>query len=542
MFELLILTVMFFAALCSAPTSSAQASDVYVTPDGSGQGVCTSSPQTPAWFNSSGNWGTGASQIGPGTTVHLCGTFTGAAGATFFTFQAGGTSGKVITLKFETGAILQAPYLSSGGAINLGSHGFIVIDGGTNGLIQNTLNGTTGGRCPGGTCNQEQETLAITTTGGNVEIKNLTIGPLYSRVSGDPAPAGNIYTQIQCISFSGSNVLIHNNTLHDAGWCLQQNYRNDDNVQIYDNNIYGHDHGYAAAGADFTMQNVYFHDNHLHDFNNWDGSGGHHDGVHAFNGSGGRIVNFYSYNNEFDGQQGDTMTAWIFMEGNGSGTPWNGNNSSSNFYSWNDVFIGSEHDTNGMMGILGGQVHIYNDTIFGGGTGSGSVCLADFQSTGGSSVTIENSVLQNCNQIYDFDSGVSAVTAKNNVFGNAAGGNEIFHWQGHSSGSSNTLSAWQAACGCDSGSQGALGGLLANLSSTTGAPSTGFIGAGIGQNLMGTAAGSLATLADSTSAGDSRTPVKRLPMPTPWDVGAYALGGTSTAGPAAPTALTATIN
>ena len=461
MFNLIMFFATFLSTLAWSPRASAQAGNVYITPDGSGQGVCTSSPQTPAFFNSSSNWGTGASQIGPGTTVHLCGTFTGGAGSTLFTFQGNGTSGHAITLKFESGTVLQAPYLSSsGGAINIGSHSYITVDGGTNGQIQNTLNGTSGQSCPAGTCSLQQATLGIWTTGGNVEIENLQIGPMYVRVSGDGAPPNGIYTQIQCINFSGSNVLIHDNVLHDAGWCLQQNYGNDDNVQIYNNNIYGHDHGYAAAGANFTMQNIYFHDNHLHDFGNWDGSGGHHDGVHGFNGSGGRIVNFYSWNNLFNGSQGTTMTAWIFMEGNGSGTPWNGNNPSSNFYSWNDVFIGSELDTNGMIGALGGQVHIYNDTIFGGGTGSGSVCLANFQSTGGSVETIENTVLQNCNQIYDFDGGVSRVTAQNNVFGNAAGGNEIFHWAGHSSGNTNTLGEWQTACSCDSGSQASLGGLL----------------------------------------------------------------------------------
>ena len=42
------------------------------------------------FFNNAVNWGTGAGQIGPGTTVHLCGTFTGTAGSTMLTFQGSG--------------------------------------------------------------------------------------------------------------------------------------------------------------------------------------------------------------------------------------------------------------------------------------------------------------------------------------------------------------------------------------------------------------------------------------------------------------------
>ena len=330
MLNLTFALVLFLCNLMAAPVAKASASSIYIAQSAAGaaNGADCADAFAVAFFNNSANWGGGGNQIGAGTTVHLCGTFTGSAGqGAFFVFQGSGSSGQVITLKFETGASLQAPYFnSSSGAINLGNNAFITIDGGSNGFIENTLNGTTGKTCPGGACTNEQSTLGIFTTGGNVEIKNLTIGPMYVRFSGDPAPSPGDYTLMQCINFAGSNVLIHDNILHDAGWCLQQNYKNDDNVQIYNNDIYGHDHGYAAAGANFTIQNIYFYNNHLHDFNNWDGSGGHHDGVHGFNGSGGRIVNFYSYNNLFNGNQGTTMTAWIFMEGNGGGTPWNGNN------------------------------------------------------------------------------------------------------------------------------------------------------------------------------------------------------------------------
>ena len=43
-------------------------------------------------------WGGGSTQIGPGTTAHICGTITGSAGAVAFTFQGSGTSGNPVTL------------------------------------------------------------------------------------------------------------------------------------------------------------------------------------------------------------------------------------------------------------------------------------------------------------------------------------------------------------------------------------------------------------------------------------------------------------
>jgi len=57
------------------------------------------------FFNNSSNW---PSPIGPGTTVHLCGTITAPAGASsFLSFQGGGANGNPITLKFEMGPFLE---------------------------------------------------------------------------------------------------------------------------------------------------------------------------------------------------------------------------------------------------------------------------------------------------------------------------------------------------------------------------------------------------------------------------------------------------
>src|SRR5690349_3658015 len=89
-------------------TLPAGAKDFYIAAKqagtGSGTGCSTAKPYT--WFNSASSWGTGTAQIGPGTTVHLCGTFTGTPGQQLLVVGASGTSTSPITIKFETNAVL----------------------------------------------------------------------------------------------------------------------------------------------------------------------------------------------------------------------------------------------------------------------------------------------------------------------------------------------------------------------------------------------------------------------------------------------------
>ena len=59
-----------------------EAKDFYIAQNAAGSNNGTSCANAFAYrfFNNAANWGSGATQIGPGTTVHLCGTFNGAAG------------------------------------------------------------------------------------------------------------------------------------------------------------------------------------------------------------------------------------------------------------------------------------------------------------------------------------------------------------------------------------------------------------------------------------------------------------------------------
>src|SRR3990167_5448272 len=82
--------------------SEAASSNIYLSQSaaGSGDGSSCANARAVSFFNSSGNWGTGATQIGPGTVVHLCGTIT-----TDLTFQGSGASGSPVVVD-GTGATM----------------------------------------------------------------------------------------------------------------------------------------------------------------------------------------------------------------------------------------------------------------------------------------------------------------------------------------------------------------------------------------------------------------------------------------------------
>ena len=95
---LLVSTILIVAA------TLASASDVYLAQNaqGANTGADCADAHASTFFNSSVNWGTGAGQIGPGDTVHLCGTI-----STNLTFQGNGANGNPVVLD-GTGATMNA--------------------------------------------------------------------------------------------------------------------------------------------------------------------------------------------------------------------------------------------------------------------------------------------------------------------------------------------------------------------------------------------------------------------------------------------------
>ena len=551
-----IAAIIFVFALSAWGFSSA--TNVYITPNGSPQGSCTTNPQTPAWFNNSANWGSGSSQIGPGTTVTICGTFTGSAGSTEFTFQGSGTSGNPITFIFDTGATLSAPYWSgTNGAINTNGHSYITIDGAgagsagaipttfkSNGIIQNTANGTS--------LAYQQPSHGISLGNSSyVIIENLTMANIYQR-TGHATEAFDD-TTAQCVNWSSSanNIKVDNNLFHDGGWCINGN---GDNITWSNNELYNFEHSIIGAPVHFWMFG-----NHLHDWALWDApcSNGpcayHHDGFHCFAGSGGNTVAGYIYSNQFDGAtnsgvSGDgQMNEFIFIEGGGSSTTCmvpggklaifnnvmiadstipqlsndTGNSSagdSGDIFANNTVLDVNPGDETGCMVFQYSQsATVANNAIGGcgmlaaGGQGAPSFSIFDFNA-------YENCTSNNCFYMDSVDTPLFAVWQASTVGGVKP--------DGHGIASVASKNYFNLSSGCVPGSVGA-----------SCAPNSGSPLIAAGKNLY-----SMCNGQPNPGLGALCSDKNGIPRPATgaWDAGAYAYS--SSPPPTPPTQLAATVN
>jgi len=327
------LLVAVFASL-SLPPPTVFAADYYIaqTAAGAGNGTDCADAYDYTWFNTEGNWNSGPGTINPGDTVHLCGTIANA-----LTVQASGTSGNPITIRFEQGASIQMPSCPSqqshpAGCLDTNSQTWIVVDGdytgntpcgwvngqsvACNGLIQNTLAGTSGGSCPGGTCTGVAWTNGINATGcNNCEIKNLTIANMYVRTStSDNSEPWNVDS---CAVLSGTGASFHNSICHDASGGVQLSYAGTDKFTIYQNEFYHNSHNLVFSGGGTNAAgSVYFHDNYVHfagsdGISPWDNcpscpdDGYHQSGIHAYgvgiSGNWPSVNQFWIYNNRMDG-------------------------------------------------------------------------------------------------------------------------------------------------------------------------------------------------------------------------------------------------
>ena len=240
---------LFFVAillLLTPSISSASATNVYVAQNSAGgaNGADCADAFPVSWFNNGANWGSGTSQIGPGTTVHLCGTITGAANATVLGIQGSGTSSNPITILWENGAVVTAPVcpgIASGGCVDLQGNSYVVLNGGTNGVIQNTANGT-------GKAYQQSSTAIQAIGSTSLTVENLTIQNIYVHTSASDGVIDD--SAAVCIYDNGSanNWVIKNNVMHDMSWCISVQYNTSSNITISGNNIYNIDHGIAFGG------------------------------------------------------------------------------------------------------------------------------------------------------------------------------------------------------------------------------------------------------------------------------------------------------
>src|ERR1017187_3091595 len=185
---------------------SCQASDWWTTQ--AGQGIQDGSPgneHAMTWLNNSANWGSGGSQVKPGDTVHLSGTITSP-----LTAQGSGTLASPITIHFESGAQMSAPTLSSYAVwINLDNQSNIVVDGGVNGVIQLTDNGTIAANH--GTMDYDNSGISGVHAypGDNIVVKNLIISNLYNRQTNSD-PVQGVTVDANAIYWAGGGLTVSN--------------------------------------------------------------------------------------------------------------------------------------------------------------------------------------------------------------------------------------------------------------------------------------------------------------------------------------------
>jgi len=524
-----------FAVLPAVGSAFASAPNIYITQSGSATGNCTANVQTPAFFNNSSNWGSGANQIGPGTTVLICGTFSGTGGATEFTFQGSGVNGNPVVLKFDTGAQLTAPYWSANGAINCSNLSYILVDGGTNGIIQNTANGTS-------LANQQSSTGFFGSNCTNSEVKDLTISNIYVNQGSSPNASDTGGAGTTDIVFNGNatNSKADHNTVSQAKTGIQfAGDPNGDasNIQIFSNSISDMDWGINVGGGDSgdTFNNVSIYDNTITNWTNWQFPTGayHQDGIILFNvGNPSAGITANIYDNYIYGNLGvGSPTGFIYCADFSSCTIYNNAIVNTSNVIYGLMWLGQSSD-------MGHNMNVYNNTIV--GATSSDVCIM-LNITG--KANIENNVCTGPSGMFAYNtywgslSQFEATIATSNYNDWNIGGNA---WGSQANGATASYSTWTSA-GYDANSQQSNPDLNSNpYTLQSGSPAI-----GLGTNLTSLGLTALDTGAPQTfgPSGSCGNGCLGRSSSGSWDAGAYPYtASTSTsAPPAPPTDLTAIV-
>jgi len=382
----------------------AAAKDIYVAQNttGSGSGADASDCRSVSWFNTGGNWGSGSSQISPGDTVHLVGTIT-----TALTVQSSGTSGNPITILFSSGAIMTAPYWPSTAAINLQGYSYLVVDGGPNGTINCTANGT-------GLANQVAAG-AVNATGNNVTIQNLIITNIFVRKewATDSITSGGIGFQNSGLS----NIIIRNNTI---SWCFCPIWigwygSGNANIQIYSNTCYYANWGIATGDQESgsSLNGLYIHHNRISGLSYWDdpSDNNHHNGIFCWVVQGNSTLNnLQVYDNIIgpDLGSGANCTAGIYISGL-TPDPINSPLVYNNVLYTTSANLGVP--SNGFMclsEVTGG--YVFNNTTD--ATGASSAETIGLRVYAGSGVVVQNNLFSNNGlPIYNDDTTSSGVSS-----------------------------------------------------------------------------------------------------------------------------------
>jgi hypothetical protein len=475
-----------------------------------------------------------------GNTYFLCGTFTYSGGESGAISVGGsGTSGNLITIRFDTGANATAPYWGSGGFITISGQGFILIDGSPtstpcgyvnsadvacNGEIQATANGAS-------LANQVANSHGINLGSGthDIEVRNVNCQNLFVPVqnnTNNETTSG--INNSACVWWypsgggGGGNINVHNNEVNNSFNGVLLAYQGSNAGMHVDNNWMtnievGAQVGAGTTGASITSGSI--NNNDFSNMANWDTSnscGGscpnHHEFVHLYTQqSGATITNFTVAGNYFHGTMGYSLTAGLYIECDGGGSctaP-----TSINATVFNNVAISEDVNSaiytgaggNGIFAFEGSTVAAYNNTFY--SVGHGSDLNDAMQCEAGALVTMKNNLFVGMSAAYNVSGSCTITSDYNDAFGMAS-----FAYN-TTCGSVCALSAWKTSTSQDTNT--VTGNPNLNLSSTPEYQlSSGSAAAAVGVNLTSLSITGL----DSDQLGNAR------PASTAWDMGAFNAG------------------
>jgi hypothetical protein len=445
-----IIAVLGMAVAALLYPSTASANDVYVAQSSTGAasgGDCADALPS-AYFNSASNWTSGkpaGTQIGPGTTVHLCGTFAfpgGTSGA--LAVQGSGSSGNPIRIQFETGTNATAPYWGSGGFISITGQGFIQIDGSPtstpcgyvnshdvtcNGTIQATANGAS-------LANHVSSGRGIALNNGahDIEVRNVYCSDLFVPVqnSGANETTAGVNNSACVFWLSGSgggNINAHNLRIKNSFNGVLLAYEGSNANMHVDNNWMDTVEVGAQIGAGQSGSSIAggsFNGNDVSNMAPWDapGDANHHEFIHLYTQQpGATISGFTIAGNYLHGTLGAYMTAEIYVEcdgGSSCSAP-----TSINVEEFNNVIVNEDPNSdissgaggNTMTECEGSTCQIYNNTYYSPSNYSSLNCAIHLEA--GSVITVKNNIFDGMNCAIANGSG-TVVASSNLGYGLAA--------------------------------------------------------------------------------------------------------------------------
>ena len=438
------------------------ASGTYFAPTAEGAGNGTSCANAYAIFDAthglgvSGTWTAGA-------TLHLCGgTYTGGAAATsYIVAQNSGSSGNPITLIADQGAAIFTSTSWGGPVINLAGHSYVTINGDNNLTIQATLNGTSGGGCPGGGCTSQTNNGMCVNNGSpsgnssNIIIEGIKCQNLY--VISSAADNGGEGTYGFFV-WNVSNLQILTNTCSYAKWCDAESYAiggTYSGLVISGNTFENMDHGIFTSASDssgtVSMSGVTISGNTFGSMTAWDNTAdnNHHDWMHiSSNGATMTYSNVWIYDNVGIGDVGANANAGIYMaeeNGSASGGAYNNVfvNTATNHCWANGYLLDNENASpylfanNTMVSNVAHDACTNNSETLAGDNG----IVYDSSSN----LTAENNIFVAMKNDNFYSEGTIAISAID--YNDWYNGEPFWTWA--PSGGTAVFSTWQADCDCD---------------------------------------------------------------------------------------------